>query len=93
MSVVGSKGNGWVQCAGHGTAVEMRLQGRRCSLNVTPVTAGLAAIIEAWTKEYRPDYPDLVAGLPFIEESQDASGVLRLDPRSSQRRDKNNRVM
>ena len=83
LYVVGSKDSGWVKRIGQGALVEMRLKDRRYSLNATPVTTGFTAIIEAYTDKYRPDYPDIVAGFPSVDESQDAFGVFRLDSRSS----------
>ena len=83
LYVVGSKDSGWVKRIGQGAPVEMRLKDRRYSLNATPVTTGFTAIIEAYTDKYRPDYPDIVAGFPSVDESQYAFGVFRLDSRSS----------
>ena len=82
LYVIGSGDSGWVQRIGEGAPVEMRLQDRRYSLNATPVTSGLEAIITAYTNKYRPNYPDIVAGFPSPEESEAAFGVFRLDPRS-----------
>jgi hypothetical protein len=82
LYVIGSGDSGWVQRIGEGAPVEMRLQDRRYSLNATPVTSGLEAIITAYTNKYRPNYPEIVAGFPSPEESEGAFGVFRLDPRS-----------
>jgi hypothetical protein len=82
LYVVGSGESGWVQRIGQGAPVEMRLRDRRYSLTATPVTSGLESIITAYKDKYRPNYPDIVAGFPSLEDSEGAYGVFRLDPRS-----------
>ena len=79
---MGSSDSGWVQRLGQGAPVEMRLQGRTYLMYATPVTSGLQAILTAYTDKYRPNYPDIVAGFPSLDDSEDAFGVFRLDPRS-----------
>ena len=80
LYVVGDGDSGWVRRIGQGGPVEMRLHDRKYSLTATPVTAGLEAIIRAYKNKYRPNYPDIVAGFPSVEESAGAFGVFRLDP-------------
>lgn len=82
LYVVGSGDSGWVQRIGQGAPVEMRLQGHTYLMYATPVTSGLQAILTAYTDKYRPNYPDIVAGFPSLDDSEDAFGVFRLDPRS-----------
>jgi hypothetical protein len=43
---------------------------------------GLEVIITAYKNKSRPNYPDIVAGFPSLEDSECAYGVFRLDPRS-----------
>ena len=80
LYVVGDGDSGWVRRIGQGGPVEMRLHDRKYSLTATPVAAGLEAIITAYKNKYRPNYPDIVAGFPSVEESAGAFGVFRLDP-------------
>jgi hypothetical protein len=39
-------------------------------------------VIAAYKDKYRPDYPDIVAGFPSVEEGRDEFGVFRLTPRA-----------
>lgn len=79
LYVVGAKGSGWVDKIGSTSPVEMRLGERTYSLTATAVQQGWEPIMQAYIDKYQPDYPDIVAGFPSIEEAQDSIGVFRLD--------------
>ena len=78
LYVVGNSASGWVKRLGDGAAVEMRLSGNTYAINATPVTQDLERLLNAYKDKYRPNYPDIVAGLPALTESGDQFGVFRL---------------
>ena len=75
---VGNSASGWVERNGDGAAVEMRLFGYTFALNATPVTQGRERLLNTYRDIYRPNYPDIVAGLPALAEAGDKFGVFRL---------------
>lgn len=79
LYVVGAKGSGWVSMLGGGGPVEMRLGDATYALTAKPVTDDWQGPLEAYVEKYRPDYPDIIAGFPSIEEAQDQVAVFRLD--------------
>jgi hypothetical protein len=79
LHVVGGQDSGWVTRIGAGSPVEMRLGDSTYALNASPVTEGWREILEAYVAKYEPDYPDIVAGFPTLEEAEGAVAVFRLD--------------
>lgn len=79
LHVVGSKSSGWVKMIGSGSPVEMRLDDSTYALRASPVTEGWREILEAYVAKYEPDYPDIVAGFPSMDEAADLVAVFRLD--------------
>ncbi|MEM7097224.1 MAG: hypothetical protein AAF541_03120 [Pseudomonadota bacterium] len=79
LYVVGSKGSGWVDRIGAGSPVEMRLEDNTYSLTATTVSTGWEPIMQAYVEKYQPDYPEIVAGFPAIEDAAGSIGVFRLD--------------
>jgi hypothetical protein len=79
LYVVGAKGSGWVSMLGEGGPVHMRLGDRTYPLTATPVLEGWQPVFEAYIEKYRPNYPDIVAGLPSVEQAGDQVAVFRLD--------------
>lgn len=79
LFVVGSRDSGWVRMIGEGSPVEMRLGDDTYALRATPVTAGWQPILEAYVAKYEPDYPDIVAGFPSLDEAEGRVAVFRLD--------------
>jgi hypothetical protein len=79
LHVVGGAESGWVKMIGSGSPVEMRLGDSTYSLRASPVAEGWQQILEAYAAKYQPKYPDIVAGLPSIEEAADRVTVFRLD--------------
>jgi hypothetical protein len=78
LHVVGSSDGGWVNKLGEGGAVRMRMNGNTYSLNASRVTGGWEPILEAYVNKYRPNYPDIVAGFPTLEEAAGTMAVFRL---------------
>ena len=79
LHVVGSRDSGWVKMIGGGSPVEIRVDDSTYSLNASPVAEGWQEILEAYVAKYRPDYPDIVAGFPPIDEAADLVAVFRLN--------------
>ena len=79
LYVLGSKESGWVQRIGEAAPVEMRLEGKTYALRATRVTEGVRPIFEAYVAKYEPNYPDIVAGLPPIDEAEGFAAIFRLD--------------
>ncbi|MGE0622077.1 MAG: hypothetical protein AB7I04_00645 [Pseudomonadales bacterium] len=81
LHVVGARDSGWVTMLGAGSPVKMRLADNTYELTATPVLEGWERVLEAYVEKYRPDYPDIVAGFPAVEEAGDQVAVFRLDRR------------
>ena len=79
LYVAGSKTSGWGSMIGSEAPVEMRLGDSTYTLNASIVTEGWQPILEAYVAKYQPDYPEIVAGFPKIEEAEDLIAVFRLD--------------
>jgi hypothetical protein len=79
LHVVGSRESGWVSRIGAGAPVQLRLGDDTYALNATPVTEGWQEILQAYVDKYRPDYPDIVAGFPSLEEAEGQVAVFRLE--------------
>lgn len=79
LHIVGASDSGWVRMLGSGGPVEMRLGDATYALRATPVTEGWEPVLEAYVDKYRPDYPDIIAGFPSIEQAQGQISVFRLD--------------
>lgn len=79
LHVVGSRDSGWVKGIGDGSPVAMRVGASTYSLSASPVVEGWQEILEAYVAKYQPDYPDIVAGFPSIEEAEGLIAVFRLD--------------
>ncbi|NRA00403.1 MAG: hypothetical protein HRU01_28280 [Myxococcales bacterium] len=79
LHVVGSRSSGWVKMIGSGSPVDMRIDDSTYSLNASPVAEGRQQILEAYVAKYQAEYPDIVAGIPSIDEAADLFAVVRLD--------------
>ena len=79
LYVLGARDSGWVSMLGQGGPVQMRLGDQTYPLIATPVLDGWQGVLEAYVEKYRPDYPDIVAGLPSIEDAAGRLAVFRLD--------------
>jgi len=78
LHIIGSKESGWVSTLGQSGAVQMRLGNKTYNLNATVVTSNLETIVEQYKDKYRPDYPDIVAGIPSLEEAPNYAMVYKL---------------
>jgi hypothetical protein len=56
---------------GQGAPVELRLGDRTYSLNATPLREGWQAVLEAYVAKYKPNYPEIIAGMPPVAEATD----------------------
>ena len=79
LHVVGGKESGWVRRIGEESPVEMRLGDDTYALTASAVTEGWQQILEAYVAKYQPDYPDIVAGFPTLEEAEGQVAVFRLN--------------
>lgn len=82
LHVVGAPGSGWVSMLGDGGPVQMRLGDETYDLTATRVTDGWQPVLQAYVDKYRPDYPDIVAGFPPMEEAEGQFALFRLEARS-----------
>lgn len=78
LHVVGAKDSGWTSMIGNGGPVRMRMGDETFNLRADPVTSDWQPILEAYVNKYRPDYPDIVAGFPAVEEAAETIAVFRL---------------
>jgi hypothetical protein len=78
LYIVGSKTSGWVSMLGQGGPVEMRMGDETYALNASIITTNWQPILTAYQDKYRPDYPDIVNGLPGIDQAAGTISVFRL---------------
>jgi hypothetical protein len=78
LYVVGGSDGGWVGMIGERSPVEIRLDENTYALQASLVADGWEPILQAYVDKYRPDYPEIVAGFPSIEEAQGQIAVFRL---------------
>ncbi len=79
LYVLGMKTSGWVERIGDGAPVDVRIDDRTYAVRATPVEARAEEIYAAYIAKYEPNYPDLVASLPSVEEGRDLATIFRLD--------------
>lgn len=79
LYVVGSADSGWVTRIGEGGRVQMRLDDNLYDLDAARIREGLEPVLAAYVAKYEPDYPEIVAEFPSIEEGGDLFAVFRLD--------------
>lgn len=79
LHVVGASNSGWVSMLGAGGPIEMRLGDDTYALRASRVTDGWQDVLNAYVEKYRPDYPDIVAGFPSLDEAEGTVAVYRLD--------------
>jgi len=79
LHVLGMRDGGWTGMIGEGSDVEVRIGDRTYALRATPVNERVTPILEAYKAKYEPNYPDLVAQLPSIDEASDVAVVFRLE--------------
>lgn len=78
LYVTGRAKSGWVQMLGNGAPVRMRLGEYTYPLIASVVKNNTRPILTAYTDKYRPDYPDIVAGFPALEDSGASYVVFKL---------------
>ncbi|MBL4682928.1 MAG: hypothetical protein JKY88_19725 [Pseudomonadales bacterium] len=78
LHIIGSKEAGWVSILGQGGAVQMRLGDKTYNLNATVVASNLDMIVKQYKDKYRPDYPNIVEGIPSLEEAPNYAMVYKL---------------
>ena len=75
LYVVGAQDGGWVSMIGDESPVQMRLEGRTYDLTAKRIHTGWEPMVTAYKEKYAPNYPDIVAGFPAVE---DAGGIMAL---------------
>ena len=79
LHVVGGRDSGWVQMIGAGSPVDIRIGDSTYSLEASPVDQGWREVFEAYVAKYRPGYPDIVTGMPSVDDAEGVLAVIRLD--------------
>ena len=78
LYIVGANDSGWVSMLGDGSSVKMRMEGKTYPLNATLIKSDWEKAMEAYVAKYRPDYPQIVAGFPSVEDAAGSIAVFRL---------------
>ena len=78
LYVVGGKDSGWMQAIGTGGPAHLRMGDKTYDVTTEPVSEGWQPILIAWRDKYAPNYPDIVAGFPSMEEAEDVMQVVKL---------------
>jgi len=79
LHVVGSDDSGWTQMLGAQSTVRVRIEEQTYTLMAKRVTKNYEKIVTAYGDKYRPNYPDIVAGFPSLEETASSTAVFRLE--------------
>ena len=79
LHVVGARDGGWAGMIGRGGPVQMRLGENTYTLEATLLGEGWQPVYQAWIEKYRPDYPEIVADFPSIDEADSLIAVFRLN--------------
>ena len=79
LHVVGAPDSGWVQMLGQGGPVELRIGDNTYPLTARRVTEGWEPILQAYVTKYEPDYPEIIAGFPPLEEAEGQFALFRLE--------------
>ena len=78
LHVVGARDSGWVSRLAQGGPVELRLGDATYALDATRLDSGWEDVLRAYVAKYQPDYPDIVASFPSVEEAGEQIAVFRL---------------
>ncbi len=84
LYVVGARDSGWVAMLGEGAPVDMRLGESTYALRAVAVREGWESVLTAYVEKYRPDYPEIIAGFPSVEEARSQVAVFRLERSAGQ---------
>ncbi|MCR9097182.1 MAG: hypothetical protein NXI30_23410 [bacterium] len=79
LYVVGMKESGWTRRIGDGAPVEVRIGDATYAIEARLVEEGGEAILTAYAAKYEPNYPDIVAGLPSMQDAPEVASIYRLD--------------
>ena len=80
LYVLGMKDSGWTSRIGDGAPVEVRIGDHTYAVQAVPVAEAEALpIYEAYIAKYEPNYPDLIAQMPSIDEAAGVAVMYRLD--------------
>jgi len=79
LYVLGMKNSGWTGMIGEGGPVEFRIGDETYSVRATPVVERAEEIYTAYLAKYEPNYPELVASFPSIEEGRETAVIFKLD--------------
>ena len=79
LHVVGAAEGGWVTMIGARAPVQMRLGDNTYALEAERLTDGWQPVLQAYVDKYRPDYPEIVAGFPTLDEAEGMVAVFRLN--------------
>jgi hypothetical protein len=78
LYVVGARDSGWVKMLGTGGPVEMRMGEETYPLIASAISEDWQPVVQAYADKYRPDYPEIIAGFPPVEEAEGVIRVYRL---------------
>lgn len=78
LYIVGRSESTWVNMIGQAAPVEMRLDEKTYSLTASILPEGWQPIMKAYVEKYESDYPDIIAGLPAVEDAQGKIAVFKL---------------
>ena len=79
LYVLGMNSSGWVNRIIDGAPVDVRIGDRTYAVRATPIQEIAETVYAAYLAKYEPNYPELVASFPSIEEGRDLATIFRLD--------------
>jgi len=79
LYVLGMKSSGWTGMIGEGGPVEVRIGNETYAVRATPVVERAEEVYTAYLAKYEPNYPELVASFPSIEEGRETAVIFKLD--------------
>ncbi|MEM9622197.1 MAG: hypothetical protein AAF993_11140 [Pseudomonadota bacterium] len=76
LYVFGATDSGWVNATRSDPQVRLRMEDQTYSLMAAPLAQPDLTVYERYLARYADDYPDIVAGMPAIDELDGAAGVI-----------------
>ncbi|MDH3644027.1 MAG: DUF2255 family protein [Gammaproteobacteria bacterium] len=78
LYVIGAPDSAWVEGATQSPDVRLRIDGNAYDMRATPLEAGRREIAQKYIDRYKDNYPDIISGLPPIDEFSQGAAILEL---------------
>ena len=79
--VFGAKASGWVKSAMASPDVDLRIGDNTYAMRAEALAAPDPAIYQKYIDRYKDDYPEIIEGMPSMEEAREMGVIFRLTRR------------